>query len=85
MILNVYAIKDTKTTFWRPHTQVNEVAAIREFDNLINSNDRFVSANYADLELWFLGTFDDLTGDLISEVRFVVKGADVKKVGDSDG
>lgn len=83
MIVNVYSIKDTKATFWKPHVQLNDLVARREFDNMINSgaND-FYSVNYADLELWQIGTYDDVTGALTPELKFVCSGVDVKKVGE---
>lgn len=85
MILGVYCIKDVKTSFWRPHTQVNDVAAIREFDNMINSrSNAFVNDNYADLELWKCGTYDDVTGNISPCLEFIVKGIDVRKVVEKD-
>lgn len=83
MITNLYAIKDTKATFWKPHVQLNDLTARREFDNMVNSGaNEFFSVNYADLELWCLGTFDDANGVIVSDIRFVCSGTDVKKVGD---
>lgn len=83
MIVNMYAIKDTKSSFWKPHTQVNDAVAIREFSNMINSgaND-FCCINYADLELYRIGTYDDANGATTSEVVFICSGTDVKKVGE---
>ncbi len=80
MIVKMYCIKDTKTNFWKPHCQVNDLAARREFENLVNSpkND-FIFANYSDLELWHLGEFDDVTGIIKSDVKFVCSGVDVRK------
>lgn len=81
MIMQVYAIKDTKSTFWRPFTQVNDAVAVREFSNMVNgSRDSFVAQNYQDLELWKLGTFSDVNGELTSEIEFVVNGSSVKEV-----
>lgn len=80
MRAGLYAIKDVKVGFWKPFVQPNEGVAIREFSNLVNSpgND-FVAQNYADLELWCLGTYDDVTGEISTEVEYIVKGADVKR------
>lgn len=83
MKVGVYCIKDTKASFWKPHTQVNDLVARREFDNLINSGKiDFYSVNYSDLELWKLGTFDDSNGEIVSEISFICSGVDVKKVGE---
>lgn len=83
MKVGLYCIKDTKACFWKVHTQVNDLVARREFDNLINSNSiDFYSVNYSDLELWKLGTFDDATGEIDPDLFFICSGVDVKKVGD---
>lgn len=83
MISGVYALKDVKVGFWKPFTQPNDAVALREFDNLVNaSNDSFIVQNYADLELYKLGEFNDETGVLSTNVQYLVKGVDVKKVGD---
>ena len=78
--MNLYAIKDNKVSFWRPFTQPNEAVAIRDFSNMINhSNDDMVKQNYADLDLYQLGTYDEHTGEIVSDVKFVAAGASVKK------
>lgn len=85
MINPLYAIKDVKTTFWKPFVAVNEQSALREFDNLINSGHEFATQNYADLELWKIGTYDDTTAVIVSDVDYVASGRDffkeVKAVG----
>lgn len=80
MKYGLYAVKDVKTTFWTPHTQVNDVAAQRAFANMVNSDDPFMAQNYTDVEYWKLGTFDDVTGITTSEVVLLCSGVDVKKV-----
>lgn len=83
MTLFMYAIKDTKANFWKPHTQLNDHTARREFDNMINSGKTdFYAVNYADLELWRIGTYDDANAVLTSDIQFVCSGTDVKKVGE---
>lgn len=84
MKLGVYGIKDVKTgSFWRPFTHVNDATAHREFSNMVNdvSND-FMRQNYADLDLYRLGEFDDATGEISSKVEFLAGGSSVKKVGE---
>lgn len=80
MITGLYAIKDTKTVFWKPFVHHNDLSAQREFTNLVNSNDVLVSSNVADFELWKLGTYDDTTGAIVSKVEFICNGTSVKKV-----
>lgn len=78
--MKLYAIKDVKVGFWKPFVEPNGDVAIREFTTLVNSSGNdFVSQNYADLELWCLGSYDDKTGDIVSDVQYCIKGADVKR------
>lgn len=79
MILNVYAIKDVKASFWRPFTHVNDALAVREFTLLIN-NESSVKDVAMDLELHRIGTYDDATGVIVSAVEYVCSGRDVLKV-----
>lgn len=80
MIVNLYAVKDTKACFNKPIVQLNEATAVREFSHYINSGDPFPTRSYGDLELWHLGTFDDVTGTIVPCCDFVVNGASVKEV-----
>ena len=80
--MSLYAIKDNKVGFWKPFIQPNEAVAVRDFSNMINhSDDGFVQQNYADLDLYQLGTYDDKTGVIVSDVKFIASGAGVKKEG----
>lgn len=80
MITKLYSIKDTKATFWKPHVQLNDLVARREFSNMINSSaNEFFSVNYSDLELWCIGEYDDITGKITAfDPVFVCNGVDVK-------
>lgn len=80
MIYGLYAIKDTKVGFMQPFIQVNDDVAVREFRNIVNSSNSLVSANYTDMELYQLGSYNQDTGLVESKVSFIVKGADVKDV-----
>lgn len=80
MIKGLYAIKDTKTTFWSPFLHHNDLSATREFSSMVNSGNDLVANNVQDFELWKLGEYDDVTGVIISKVEFVCNGASVKKV-----
>lgn len=84
MNLKIYAIKDTKVGFMQPFCQVNDSVAVREFGNLINSGSSVVSQNYEDMELHCLGSYSQETGIIESNVQYLVKGIDVKKVVESE-
>lgn len=74
MDLNIYAIFDVKTERhmvpWYMHSH-NE--ATRAFTNLING-DHQVSRNPQDYELWYLGTWDDETGQFDQDRKHIVSG-----------
>lgn len=79
MNYGIFAIKDVKVGFMQPFIQVNEAVAVREFSNIVNRGESLVSQNYSDMELWCLGSYDQDTGSIESDVRYVVKGTDVYK------
>lgn len=77
MKLNIYSIKDTKIGYMSPIYLQNDGVAIREFANLAKDvNKNIVNTNAEDKELWLLGHFDDQTGEILSEVRFIAKAVD---------
>lgn len=80
MNYRIYAIKDVKVGFMQPFIQVNDAVAVREFTNIVNSGSSVVSANYTDMELYCLGSYNQDNGVITSDVSFVLKGADVKRV-----
>lgn len=80
MISGLYAIKDTKTVFWKPFVHHNDLSAQREFANLVNSNNELVASNVDDFELWKLGTYNDVTGAILPKIEFICNGISVKKV-----
>lgn len=77
---NVYALKDTKIGYTEPIIRVNDAIMKREFAFLINdANSRF-HAIYQDIELYKLGTYDDVTGKMdCCEPKFISNGVEVKK------
>lgn len=78
---SVYCIKDVKVGFMNPFVQPNDAVAVREFSNLVNSDGKStVSVNYEDMELYKLGSYDQNTGVIVSDVDYLVKGVDVKRV-----
>lgn len=80
MKTGLYAVKDTKTVFWKPFVHHNDLSAQREFANLVNSKNELVASNVEDFELWKLGTYDDVTGSIVSQPVFICNGISVKKV-----
>lgn len=83
MKLKIYSIKDTKIGFMQPFYQANQAVAVRAFNNAVNSKEiNNINQNLDDMELWELGEFDDQTGEIKSEVKFVIKANDLVKKGE---
>lgn len=83
MKLKIYSIKDTKIGFMQPFYQANQAVAIRAFNNAVNAKEsNNINQNADDMELWELGEFDDQTGEIKSEVKYVIKANDLIKKGE---
>lgn len=76
MLKQLYAIKDTKSAFQPPFECVNNLVAIRQCKLLLKQKNLF-SANPEDFELWHVGTFDDITGELVSAPDHIVNFIDI--------
>ena len=58
----------------------NDGEAIREFTNAANAKEKnIINTNPEDKEIWKLGEFDDQTGEITSEIRFLIKANDCIK------
>lgn len=83
MKINVYSIKDTKTAFLSPTYSHSDETVLREYKFMLNEgfspSTNFVARNYRDCELWQVGSFDDITGELVPELRFVARLQDLKE------
>lgn len=83
MKFKIYSIKDTKVGFMQPFYQANQAVAIRAFNNAVNAKEiNNINQNADDMELWELGEFDDQTGEIKSEVKYIVKANDLIKKGE---
>lgn len=78
MLQRSYAIKDLKAgMFNTPFFQPTHGAAERAFQELVNDSQSFVSKYPGDYDLYYLGTYDDLTGALKTdgEIQHIVSAA----------
>lgn len=65
MILNVYAIRDSKIhAFSQPYYSHTHGSALRAFSDHVNDANTQPNKHPEDYTLWHLGTFNDETGDL---------------------
>lgn len=80
--MKIYAIKDTIVgAFTAPFYQKNNSVAIRTITNAIN-NERELQNNAKDLQLYCLGEFNEETGEIQSNVEFIINIIDLTKQGE---
>ena len=81
MNMKIYSIKDTKVgAFKSPFYSHNDSVAIRSLQNVVNDpNAGELHLNAEDFQLYRLGEFNDITGDILSNVEFVANAIDLKK------
>lgn len=63
---NLYAIKDVKSGFSDPCTQVNDAVAARSFERQVPRLSDDLGIPLSDFQLWRIGEFDVDSGMLIS-------------------
>lgn len=77
MEYSVYAIKDDlRNMFITPVYFRSDVEAARYFKTSINNN-KEMSYNASDFSFWKLGSYDDETGEYISEISKEINGRSV--------
>ena len=68
MIYPVYAIRDFKTGFLSPTCDVNDEAAIRNFEHtVLNATDSLFFSHPEDYALFRIGQYDSDKGSLVPE------------------
>lgn len=78
MKYSVYAVKDELVGFMQPFILQNDQQALRSFEATVNATDgNPIARAYKDMSFYRLGTFDDSTGKLTSDVQMLASGASV--------
>ena len=82
MKLKMYAVKDTvQGEMMNPFLLRNDEEAKRTFGVAVNSGrDNNICIYYKDMQLYALGEYDTVTGEIASKVEFVCSGTDVKTI-----
>ena len=80
MKTNIYAFKDTKIGFMQPFLQQNEAVAIRTLKMAVNDEHSQIRNMAEDIQMYQLGTYDDDTGEIVPEVKFIANAIDHKEV-----
>lgn len=70
----MYAVRDSVSgVFNNPYHQINEKVAIRTFREACN-NVAEIKDHAEDMELYFIGTYNDETGVFLTDTRLIEKG-----------
>lgn len=82
---NLYSIKDTKLgKFGMPFTAPNDDIAKRSLTSTIRAGGNNISEYPEDFQLFKLGSYDDDTGELTTEVKFLANATEFTKKGDNN-
>lgn len=82
MKLKIYAIKDIKAKkFCAPYYAPNDELSKRMLHNTVNTEaeDNFLNKYTEDYQLFRLGEFEEETGEIKSDVEFLVNAIEYKK------
>lgn len=75
--MKMYAFKDIKVGYMEPFLQQNDQVAVRTFTATIKNQKNIMSAYKEDIELWCIAEFDETTGDIFAEKRYMIGGKDI--------
>lgn len=79
MTSKLFAIKDSKSgTFSAPFNQPNVMMAKRQASYFVNYENNMIKAFPSDYELWMLGDFNDITGDIIPSAQCICNLLELK-------
>ena len=79
MKLNIYSVKDTVVgEMGNPFYLNNDEMAKRSFKNAANQEGSQIALNINDMQLYRLGTLNTVTGEIESNVEFVMNGTEAK-------
>lgn len=80
MIMEIYAIKDTKVGYGQPFYLHNDQEAERAFRGLVKEPESNIGKWPQDYELWNIGQWDDELGVITTTgPKFMLSGMDCKK------
>ena len=71
MEINLYSVKDTKMGFEQILVLPNNAAAIRWFGDISQNKEHPISKHPEDYQLFKVGTMNEDTGELVSDVQFL--------------
>lgn len=79
MKLNIYSVKDVIVgEMGNPFYLNNDEQAKRSFKQAINNDQSQIGINYTDMQLYRLGEINMVTGEIVSNVEFIMSGPEAK-------
>ena len=75
----IYANTNTKTGYMQPLIQQNKAVALRTLKIAVNDEKSQIRAMAEDIQLYQVGTFDDETGEIKANLKFVANAIDHKE------
>ena len=67
MLIRLYSVYDrVAQVYGEPFSAVNDATAVRAFTIAQSSPESMLSASPADFQLWYIGSMDNSTGDILT-------------------
>lgn len=76
MEYNVYSVKDKKIGYMNTWCAENDNVAKRDFGDAINDPRSTLNRHPYDMELWRVGTWNDKTAEIKSDIEYLCSGVD---------
>lgn len=67
MIYGLYCMKDEKVGYLTVTQDVNDYSAMRNFKYSLSKSDSFAAFSKNDFKLYKMGTFDNISGEIVLE------------------
>lgn len=76
MILNVYAMKDSRSGWLNPTFEANDQIAVRNFTHAVQTSGTVLTSHKQDFSLYQIGTYDTDSGLINSCIPAFIIGGD---------
>lgn len=73
----LYSFKDVKIGFMDPMIQQSELVAMRTFKITVENEKNIASKYKEDLELWKIGEWNETTGEIKPDLKYIMGGKDI--------
>ena len=72
MIYGLYCVKDLKTGYLTPMTDMNDYSAMRNFEHACSNIDSLFYTHPGDYQLFKIGTFNTEDATIVTENTFIM-------------